>query len=178
MKLKSSNDTSATERREFLKRMVLGGGAASLISWLVPEVIFAADHTDILLLTCMDHRLVDKTSHYMAARGLRDKYDHIVLAGASLGAITEKYPDWNKTFWDHLDLAKKMHSIHKVMILDHRDCGAYRTIFGEDYSKDLKKETDVHATQMRKLKELIKQKEAGMEVELLLMNLTGKVEVI
>ena len=40
----------------------------------------------------MDYRLMDDIERYMSGRGLRDKYDHIVLAGASLGAITDKYP--------------------------------------------------------------------------------------
>lgn len=53
----------------------------------------------------MDYRLIDETERYMSARGLRDKYDHIILAGASLGALTDQYPAWNQTFWEHLEIA-------------------------------------------------------------------------
>ena len=179
MKPKSDQDASGIERRQFVKTMILGAGAtAVLASGLWPESVFAAGHTEVLLLSCMDYRLVDETERYMNRRGLRDKYDHIVLAGASLGAVTEKYPDWNQTFWDHLGVAIDLHKIHKVMILDHRDCGAYKLILGEDFSKHPKKETEVHATYLKRLKELIKQKHQELEVELLLMNLAGKVERI
>lgn len=179
MKPKSDQDASGIARREFVKTLILGGGAtAVLAAGLWPESVFAAGHTDVLLLSCMDYRLVDETGRYMNRRGLRDKYDHIVLAGASLGAVTEKYPDWNQTFWDHLGLAIDLHKIHKVIILDHRDCGAYKQILGEDFSKNRKKETRVHATYLKQLKELIKQKHQELEVELLLMNLAGKVERI
>lgn len=85
-------------------------------------------HAEALLLSCMDYRLVDETERYMTNRGLRDKYDHVILAGASLGAMTDKYPSWNQTFWDHLDVSIKLHGIKKVIILDHRDCGAYKAI--------------------------------------------------
>src|SRR5262245_5540473 len=62
----------------------------------------AAHGTEVLLLNCMDYRLVDHTAHYMAKRGLKGKYDDIVLAGAALGAVTDQHPAWNETFWDEL----------------------------------------------------------------------------
>jgi len=165
-------------RRQFLKAAIVGGGGAILGSTLWPREMFAAGHADSLLLTCMDYRLVDATERYMTSRGLRNKYDHVVLAGAALGAITEKYPEWNKTFWDELGLAIDLHHIHEVMILDHRDCGAYKAIFAEDFAREPKKELEVHAAQLKKLRELIKQKYEKLEVELLLMNLAGGVEKI
>ena len=81
-----------TNRRKFLQLAALGGGVSllSATAWL-PEAR-AAGATDALLLSCMDFRLMDDIERYMSGRGLRDKYDHVVLAGASLGAITDKYP--------------------------------------------------------------------------------------
>lgn len=138
----------------------------------------AAGHTDVLLLSCMDYRLVDDTERYMAGRDLRDKYDHIILAGASLGATTDKYPCWNTTFWEHLDVAIKLHSIKKVIIMDHRDCGAYKVILGEDFSKDPAKEKAVHAQTLSALADKIKGKYPALEIELQLMDLAGNVEKI
>ena len=134
--------------------------------------------TEVMLLNCMDYRLVDQTAQYMAKRGLKGKYDDIVLAGAALGAVTEKHPAWNETFWDELGVALDLHHIHKVMVLDHRDCGAYKVILGEDFAKDPAKETAVHATNMKRLGEAIRAKYPELEVELLLMALDGKVEKI
>ncbi|MFH2044923.1 MAG: carbonic anhydrase [Pseudomonadota bacterium] len=135
-------------------------------------------HTDILLLSCMDYRLINETESYMTNRGLRDKYDHVILAGASLGATTDKYPAWNQTFWDHLDVAIKLHSIKKVVVLDHRDCGAYKVILGEDFSKDPKKEKSVHIDKLSALAKQIKAKYPNLEIELLLMDLSGNVETV
>ena len=124
------------------------------------------------------NRLIDEIDRYMTSRGLRDKYDHIILAGASLGAITEKYPAWNKTFWGHLDVAIQLHHIHKVIVMDHRDCGAYKVILEKDFYQDPVKETAIHSEKLNELRRQIKAKYPKLEVELLLMDLNGKIENI
>ena len=121
---------------------------------------------------------MDDVEKYMSGRGLRDKYDHVVLAGAGLGAITPKYPAWNQTFWEHLDAAIGLHQIHTVMVMDHRDCGAYKLILGAEHAKDLKTEKDTHAVQLKELKSQINKKHPKLKVEMLLMALDGKVEAI
>lgn len=165
-------------RRQFLKTLALGGGAACLTVLSPLADLRAAGQTDALLLSCMDFRLVDDTARYMASRGFTDKYDHIILAGAALGALTDKFPAWNQTFWDHVGVAIDLHKIHQVLVLDHRDCGAYKVLLGEDLAKDPAQETAVHATQLKRLGKLIKEKYPTLDVELLLMALDGKVEVI
>lgn len=174
-----SNEALPVEqtRRTFLQLTALGGGVSLLVS-LLPGATQAAGKTEALLLSCMDYRLTHHTEQYMSGRGLREQYDHIVLAGAALGAITNKYPAWNKTFWEHLDIAIQLHSIHKVIVLDHRDCGAYKVILGEDFARNPAKERDVHAVQLKQLASLIKERHPKLETELLLMSLDGKVEKI
>ncbi|MFL6334541.1 MAG: carbonic anhydrase [Pyrinomonadaceae bacterium] len=178
MKLQHGTCAHGNGRRDFLRMAVLAGGAAALGSVVRPSPALASGHADALLLTCMDYRLIDATNHYMAERGLKNKYDHVVLAGASLGALTEKRPEWNKTFWDHLGLALELHQVHEVLVLDHRDCGAYKLLLGEDLSKDPGRETEVHAVWLKRLEESIKEKHRELKVELLLMSLAGKVEHI
>jgi carbonic anhydrase len=165
-------------RRKFLKTVALGGSASLLSIALGSRLAFGSGHADALLLSCIDYRLVDHTQRYMVEHGLKDKYDYVILAGASLGAITDKYPDWNKSFWDHLGLAIKLHSIHRVMIMDHRDCGAYQLILGEGCCDTREKETEAHRTQLKNLDRAIKKRYAELEVELLLMDLNGTVEKI
>jgi len=168
---------ASSGRRRFLQAAVLGGGASLLAaSW--PGGAGAEGGTDALLLSCMDYRLTDNVEQYMSKRGLRKKYDHVILAGAALGALTDKYPAWNTTFWEHLGVAIELHSIHKVFVMDHRDCGAYKVILGEDLAKDRKKETEVHTAKLRELRTKIMEKHPKLAVELLLMSLSGKVERI
>ena len=62
--------------------------------------------------------------------------------------------------------------------MDHRDCGAYKVILGEDLAKDPTREKAVHATKLKELGKLIKDRYSKLDVELLLMSLDGTVEVI
>ena len=169
-------------RRDFLKTLALGGGASLLSLTMGSRSALgsgkADGKADVLLLSCIDYRLIDYTAQYMVGRGLRGNYDYVILAGASLGAITNKYPSWNKTFWDHVGLAIKLHSIRKVMVMDHRDCGAYKLILGENCCSPRDIETNVHRTQMQSLGKAIRRRHPGLEVELLLMDVNGVVEKI
>ncbi|NMF87698.1 carbonic anhydrase [Aromatoleum petrolei] len=163
-------------RRTFLTRATLAAGIALLGTVSQTRPALAGGHTDILLLTCMDFRLMDSVEHYMADRGLTHKYDHIVLAGASLGALTDKYPAWNRTFWDHLAVAIELHDVKKVVVMDHRDCGAYKAILGEDLASEPVREAAVHRDHLDRLATAITDKHPGLQVETLLMALDGSVE--
>lgn len=169
--------TPRNSRRSFLKIASLGAGAM-LLSPMIAGKAQAAGNVEALLLSCMDYRLVDDTARYMDGRGLTNNYDHVILAGASLGALTDKKKAWGEAFWDHVDVAKQLHHIHKVIVMDHRDCGAYRVFLGQDLAGDKAKETAAHAEQLRTLAAMIKQKHPDLEVELLLMSLDGSVEPI
>jgi len=167
---------SPRARRDVLRLAGLGAGAA--LAGLAGARTAFAGQTDALLLSCMDYRLMDDITRYMDGVGMTNKYDHIILAGASLGATTSKFPAWNETFWGHLDVAIKLHHIHKVFVMDHRDCGAYKVVLNYDYGQDRAAETKIHFETLHALRSAILDRhgEAIKEVELLLMGLDGKVE--
>jgi carbonic anhydrase len=167
---------SCSSRRQFLKAIAAGGAGAVLGLSLSPIITLAKGDAEALLLSCMDFRLINKTARYMNKRGLKNKYDHIILPGAALGAISDKQPDWNKTFWEELAMAIELHHIHKVILLDHRDCGAYKEILNEDFALKPVEETKIHSAQLNSLREMINKRYAKLEVEMLLMSLTGAVE--
>jgi hypothetical protein len=161
-------------RRQAMQAVALGGGAA-LLTTLAPGVSRAGGHTEMLLLTCMDFRLTGAVDNYMEARGLAGKFDHVILAGASLGALNDRFPAWAEVFWAHLDLAIQLHDVHRVMIIDHRDCGAYKMILGEATVKDADTELKTHVKQLYALRSAIQTRKPGMEVEIGLMDLQGRV---
>lgn len=188
--------TGPVSRRGLLRQFGLGGAAFACTAvagtaWAEAEghgpaaptvagaVVTAPRHDcDVLLLTCMDFRLQNETATYMERQGLRDRYDHIVLAGASLGVLTQERPDWGRTFWDHLDTAIKLHAIHKVVVLDHLDCGAYKVFLGEAAVKEPAAELIAHSQRLRLLRSAINVQNAMLEVELGIMGLDGSVRQV
>ncbi len=169
---------SGTSRRKFLRLAVLGGGAGLVFAAWPNQYLWASGKAEALLLSCMDFRLLDETEQYMAGRGLRDRYDHMLLAGASLGALTERYPAWNDMFWQHLDMAVNLHEIGRIILLDHRDCGAYKAILDEDLALEPTHEFAVHRSHLHRLDEQIREKYPDIDVELLLMDMNGSVEAV
>lgn len=161
-------------RRSFVKLGSLGLGASLLFS---PSPA-RAGAADALLLSCMDYRLVDDLVRFMDSKGLTDKYDHVILAGAAAGATAEKFSSWNKTFWEHLQVAIDLHKVHKVIVVDHRDCGAYKIAYGPEHTKDPALERAVHAAVLLPLALEIRQKYKDLHVETYLMALDGTVEPI
>lgn len=168
----------AASRRGFLQIAALGAGAALMAPMALPSVAHAAGNVDTLLLSCMDYRLMDEVAAYMQGKGKKDNYDHVVLAGAALGALVDAKPSWAATFWDHVEVAKQLHHISTVHIIDHRDCGAYKVFLGTDFGKEPDKETVVHTEMLQKLGMEVKKRHPDLKVELGLMGLDGKVETV
>jgi hypothetical protein len=101
----------------------------------------------VLLLTCMDLRLTDDTTHFMNEFNLENRYDHLCFAGAAMGARTLKSPlmgpepklSWKSVFFDHLYGAIELlhREIKDIFIIEHLDCGAYKELH---LDVDLRKE--------------------------------------
>ena len=163
----------AIDRRGFIALTAAATGGA-----LLPRFAHAADGTDALLLNCIDYRLTGKTTAYMNGQGLAGRYDQMILAGGALGALTPKFPDWGRTFRQHLDLAIELHHIREVIVIDHRDCGAYKVLLGKDYASDPPAETRIHAEMLHKLSHQIHRAHPKLAIRLGLMALDGSVEPI
>src|SRR5438093_8886968 len=157
----------AINRRGF-GLLVAGGGALAF----VPSRARAAN-VEALALTCIDYRLVDDTVRFFETQRLTNEYDQVALAGASLAAVSPKFPASNAAFWDHVDIAKQLHHVKKVVFVDHRDCGAYKVAFGKDFAAARDPETAQHKAVMLQAKAMLAQKHPDLGCEGYLMALDG-----
>ena len=149
--------------------LLVGAGAT-----LLPGVGRAAEIT-ALGITCMDYRLVEFAPAFFHDKNLTRHYDQVSLAGAALAAVSDKFPESNGAFWSHINIAKQLHHIKKVIVVDHRDCGAYKMILGEPAVKDAETELKSHVKQLYAVRSAILVKHPHMEVEIGLMALDGSV---
>ncbi|HSO74693.1 MAG TPA: hypothetical protein VLU47_07635 [Blastocatellia bacterium] len=111
----------------------------------------AQDKPSVLLLTCMDYRYAQRIIDAMDREELRRGYDIFVLAGAAAGA--NKFPLWRKALVEHIEIARKIdHPIDRLIILEHRDCGAYKLLFGLEWDKVTPLEEEAsHKKQVKRL---------------------------
>jgi carbonic anhydrase len=158
------------DRRALGKLMAAATGAS-----LLPQAAKAAPIT-ALAITCMDYRLVDDAVRFFNRRHMTLDYDQVSLAGASLAAVSDKFPSSNAAFWDHIGIAKQLHHIKKVMVVDHRDCGAFKVAFGKDYQGEGAAETAQHKAVMEQVKAKLAKTHPDLQAEFYLMALDGKAE--
>jgi carbonic anhydrase len=123
-----------------------------------------AKHPDanILLVTCIDLRYPGLIHEHMetAADGhFHKRYDQLSLAGAGLAGVVDfpphPKPTWGGTFIEHVALSAKMHDIKAVVVLEHRNCGAYKefSLLRDGCSPE--EERRVHADQIARLDKLL-----------------------
>lgn len=157
-------------RRE-LGMMLVGIAGSSLM----PRVARASTIT-ALAVTCIDYRLVDDAVRFFDVQHLTNDYDQVSLAGASLAAVSPKFPSSNAAFWDHVTIAKQLHKIREVIVLDHRDCGAFKVAFGKDYQGEGAAETAQHKMVMEQVKTKLATTHPDLMAQFYLMALNGKTD--
>ncbi|HKQ51775.1 MAG TPA: hypothetical protein VJT74_05355 [Pyrinomonadaceae bacterium] len=155
----TTQGTHSSDFSEYLKGLAVSGDSSK---------------AEVVLLTCMDFRFFERVSKYMDDAGLTGKYYHLILAGAALGAVVPKEPadpEWHKTFFDHLKLARTLDpQITRVIVLEHRGCKAYEKfdVLVPPYTDG--QERDAHDKQVAQLRTIIV-RQYGLPVESFLLSL-------
>jgi hypothetical protein len=120
---------------------------------------------NVLLLSCMDQRMLDETVQFMNSLNLHNRYDQTALAGSAMGVHrlpenpTEPSATWWATFTAHLATAinELDRPIKDVFLLDHLDCGAYKVLHPVDKIKKeypkatLERMRELHADELAAL---------------------------
>jgi len=128
-----------------------------------------------MVLSCMDPRFQHIVYNYLKKKKLIGKYSAFTIAGSAIGVTASKFKKWHKTFWDNIDTSIKLHKIKKLIVINHRDCGAAKIINGK---KEFNRanETKIHKNSFLKLKKIFRKKYPKLIIELKLISLNQKVE--
>ena len=128
-----------------------------------------------MVLSCIDPRFQPIVYNYLKKKKLIGKYSSFTIAGASLGVTATKFKKWHKTFWDNIETSIKLHKIKKLIVINHRDCGAAKIINRKKiFSNDI--ETNIHRDSLQKIKKLFKKKYPRLSIELNIISLSKKIE--
>ena len=128
-----------------------------------------------MVLSCMDPRFQNKVSNYLKRRKLNNKYSAFTIAGAAVGVTASKFKKWHTTFWENLNTSIKIHRIEKLIVINHKDCGAAKIVNGKkEFSSQ--NEIKIHEKSFEKIKSNLKKKHPRLKVELNLMSLNGRID--
>ena len=128
-----------------------------------------------MVLSCMDPRFQPIVFNYLKKKKLSGKYSAFTIAGSAIGVTANKFKKWHKVFWDNFKTSVKLHNIKKLIVINHRDCGAAKIIIGKkEFSKI--NETSVHKHSFEKIKKIFKKRYPKLKIELKLISLDKKIE--
>ena len=102
------------------------------------------------------------------------KYSAFTIAGAAIGVTHTKFKQWHKTFYDNLGTSIQLHKIEKLIVINHKDCGAAKIVNGKKEFNPAN-EKKIHKESFSKIKKQIKKKFPKLKVELNLISLDSKI---
>lgn len=163
-------------RRSFMR---LAGGSIlfTSIGMLSAGVQAGSGNYEAMVLSCIDPRFQDLVNKQQASDGLSGKYSAFTIAGASIGVVAPAFKDWQKAFWDNLGTSIQLHNIKKVIVVNHRDCGAAKIAYGEAKVATPAIETETHKEALLEFRRQLKERFPAMDSKLGLMALDGKLEM-
>jgi hypothetical protein len=130
------------------------------------------------LVSCIDPRLTDDTTVLMAALGRTDRYSEMRIAGAALAAVDPARPAWGTALWENLAASRQLHGVRKVVLLNHRDCGAMHLWAGRRLADDPAEELRQHHGVMQRAAEAVRARHPDMAIEIKLMELDGTARLL
>ena len=128
-----------------------------------------------MVLSCIDPRFQLIVYNYLKKKKLNGKYSSFTIAGSAIGVTAPKFKKWHKTFWDNLETSIKLHNIKKLIVINHRDCGAAKIINRKNKFNNFN-ETKIHENSFTKVKNRFKNKYPNLKIETILASLNKKVE--
>ena len=128
-----------------------------------------------MVLSCIDPRFQPIVFKYLKKKKLTGKYSAFTIAGSAIGVTANKFKKWHKAFWDNIETSIKLHQIKKLIVINHRDCGAAKIINGNKIF-DKSNETKIHKDSFKKIKLKFKKKYPKLKIELKLISLNKKIE--
>ncbi len=125
---------------------------------------------EAMVLSCMDPRFQTKVYKYLKKKKLTGKYSSFTIAGAAIGVTAKKFKKWHSTFLDNLSTSIKLHKINKLIVINHRDCGAAKIVNGEKkFNSTI--ENKIHKDSFKKLKKNLNKKFPLLKINFKILSL-------
>jgi carbonic anhydrase len=125
---------------------------------------------EAMVLSCMDPRLQAKAFNYLKSKKLTGKYSSFTIAGAAIGVTHKKFKKWHLTFWDNLETSIKLHNIKKLIVINHKDCGAAKIVNKQKKFNSLI-ENKIHEDSYKNIKKTLKKKHPNLKISFKILSI-------
>ena len=116
-----------------------------------------------MVLSCIDPRCQAKVFKYLKVKKLTGKYSSFNIAGAAIGVTHKKFKNQHSTFWDNLETSIKLHKINKLIVINHKDCGAAK-IANKEKKFNSSIENKIHGESFKNIKKILSKKNPKLEI--------------
>ena len=127
-----------------------------------------------MVLSCIDPRFQHLIYDHFRKKKLIGEYSAFTIAGAAVGVTHNKFKQWHKTFYDNLATSIQLHKIEKLIVINHKDCGAAKIANGKKEFNSIN-EMKFHQESFLKIKKQIKKRFPKLKLELNLISLDSKI---
>ena len=128
-----------------------------------------------MVLSCIDPRYQHLVHNYLKKKKLTGKYSAFTIAGAAIGVTHTRFNQWHKTFYDNLRTSIQLHKIEKLIVINHKDCGA-ANIVNQKKEFNTFNEMEIHLESFIRIKKVIKKKFPKLKIDFYLMSIDEKVK--
>ena len=125
---------------------------------------------EAMVLSCMDPRFQPKVFKYLKAKKLTGKYSSFTIAGAGIGVTHKKFKKWHSTFIDNLSTSIKLHKINKLIVINHKDCGAAKIVNGKKKFTSII-ENKIHKDSFKVIKKTLNKKFPNLKIYFKILSL-------
>ena len=123
-----------------------------------------------MVLSCIDPRFQPKVYKYLKDKNLTGKYSSFTIAGAAIGVTAKKFKKWHATFFENLSTSIKLHKIDRLIVINHKDCGAAKIVNDKNEFTSAV-ENKIHRDSFKKIKKVLTKKYPSLKVNFKILSL-------
>ena len=128
-----------------------------------------------MVLSCIDPRFQPRVFGYLRKRKLNGKYSSFTIAGAAIGVTHLNFKNWQQTFIENLSTSINLHKINKLIVINHKDCGAAKLVNKKKlFNNSI--ENKIHKISFKRLKKILSRKFPKLDCEFYLMSLNNSIQ--
>ena len=123
-----------------------------------------------MVLSCMDPRFQHLVHSFLKKKKLTGKYSAFTIAGAAVGVTHNKFKKWHNTFYDNLATSIQLHEIEKLIVINHKDCGAAKIVNGKKKFTSII-ENKIHKDSFKVIKKTLNKKFPNLKIYFKILSL-------